>query len=602
MNFRILNAVPSASFLALVLVGVTFFAIHRVRAATPANEQSPLGMNLLQMSYFNAEQPFLNIFKTTGVSRAEPKWWITHSNSTWDTGEQAYLQLDADGYPTTLNASAADPHSPQLFTSVGVLLLRDLPNANAGTGLPYRAGEYVVLYDGQGTLSYGLDAKLLSAKPGRDVIYVIPTSGGGIDLRIAATDPHHTGNYIRNIRVVKDEEERLLKAGQIFRPGFLRLLERFRVIRAMQWLDVDEAGGELTSWSSRPLQTDAGWGSKRGVPVEVVLQLCNAIGSDCWLNVPHKASDDYIARMADLAHSALGTSQKLYIEFSNEVWNPTYDQYNYGAKQGKAVWPGVTATPEDYNRNWYGMRTAQMCDIWKSKWGVDASRVICVLGAQSGNPETATRSLNCPLWNGGPCAKHNINAVAISPYFGFSVPVAWTSQPDGGLNSLFMSMKEQNDPTVPEGGWLAAASRAEAAYHKALADYRLPLIGYEGGQSFVGFPKYEDDSAVVKLYISANRDPRMAGVYTTALQNWRANGGQTWALFGDVCAPSKYGEWGALESFQDTVDPVSKAPPKWQAIQNFISSNPCWWPGCSGHVAAVAGPTPAASGVRPHGN
>src|SRR5450631_2826835 len=160
-------------------------------AATPANTKSPLGINLMEMSYFNPEQPFLNIFKTSGVTRSTPTGWSTHESGTFDTHEQAYLQLDANGYPTTLTASSADPHSPQLFTSVGVLLERELPQANGGTGLPYRAGRYVVLYDGQGTLEYTFDAKLVSSSPGRDVFNVASPSNQGIDLRITATDPNH---------------------------------------------------------------------------------------------------------------------------------------------------------------------------------------------------------------------------------------------------------------------------------------------------------------------------------------------------------------------------------------------------------------------------
>jgi hypothetical protein len=579
-----------------------FWAAHQVPAATPANTQSPLGMNLLQMSYYSAEQPFLNIFKTTGVSQTAPVGWITHTNSTWDTGEEAYLQLDANGYPTSLTANASDPHAPQLFNSVGVLLLRDLPNADAGTALPYRPGRYIVLYDGQGTLSYNFDARLVSASPGRDVIDVTPTSRGGVDLRITATDPNHTGNYLRNIRVVKAEEEPLLKAGQIFRPGFLNLLQRFRILRAVQWLNVDEeAGGRLTNWSSRPRETDAGWGSKRGVPLEAVLQLCNAVGADCWLNAPHQASDDYLTEMALLAHSMLGAGQDVYVEFSNEVWNPSYEQYHYAVRQGRATWPNAGMTPDEYNRNWLGMRTARMCDIWKAVWAADAARVICLLAAHSASVDSATQSLICPLWVGpgnGPCFKHNINAVAIAAYFGFSVPQAWTLQPDGGLGNLFASMTTQNDPSIPAGGWLGAVSRSVAAFRAALAAYKLPLIGYEGGQSFVGFPHYEDGSAIVKLYIAANRDRRMSAVYTAALKEWRANGGQMWVLFGDICAPSKYGEWGALESFLDTVEPLSKAPPKWQAIQSFISSNPCWWAGCAGRVADIVLPTAQRPSVR----
>ena len=109
-------------------------------SATAANAKSPLGINLTQMNYWNPEQPFLNIFKTTGVIRSTPTGWWTHTVNDFKTGEEAYLQLDANGYPTTLTASSADPHSPQLFTSVGVLLERGLPRSNAGTGLPYRAG------------------------------------------------------------------------------------------------------------------------------------------------------------------------------------------------------------------------------------------------------------------------------------------------------------------------------------------------------------------------------------------------------------------------------------------------------------------------------
>jgi hypothetical protein len=587
----------------LGLLALTALTADRTEAATPANASSPLGINLMQVTYYSAEQPFLNVFKTSAVSHSTPAGggWVTQSDSTWDTHEEAYLQLDRDGYPLTLKASAGDPNSPQLFNSVGLLLLRELPRANAGTGSSYRSGRYVVLYDGQGRLSYGLDARLESSSPGRDVIDVLPTEGG-INLRITDTDPHHTGDHVRNIRVVKAEEERLLKEGQVFRPDYLSLLGRFRIVRGMQWLDIDDDGGSLQDWSNRPLPTDGGWASGRGVPVEVLLQLCVAVDADCWLNVPHRASDDYIAQMARLAHVTLRKDQKAYIEFSNEVWNSAFPQHDYAVQQGRIAWPAAGASPFELNRSWYGMRTAQMCDIWKSTWGADAARVVCVLGAQSANPETATKSLDCPLWRGtrqGPCADHHIDAVAIAPYFGGAVPDSWTSQPDGGLARLFTAMTRSNDSSVPEGGWLAEVSHQEAAYRSLLAPYKLELIGYEGGQSLVGHPRYRQGAPVVNLYIAANRDALMGAAYTSALNDWRRNGGHAWVLYGDIAAPSQYGEWGALESFLDTVDPLKQAPPKWQAIQNFISSNPCWWPGCAGPVAPTA--APAATGGRQQG-
>jgi hypothetical protein len=141
---------------------------------------------------------------------------------------------------------------------------------------------------------------------------------------------------------------------------------------------------------------------------------------------------------------------------------------------------------------------------------------------------------------------------------------------------------------------LSSVSAGEAAYKTALAPYNLPFIAYEGGQSLVGIPGYANGSPMVNLFIAANRDSRMLNVYATLFANWKANGGETFAHFGSISGPNQYGEWGALESFQDTVNPLSSAPPKWQAIQNFISSTPCWWTGCVGTIgtASLAIPMP----------
>ncbi len=111
-----------------------------VRAATPFNAQSGMGMNLGAVNYYATEQPFINSF-------ASSERWITHSNSTWDTNEEKYVNLDANGWPITLN-SINEPTTQQ-FNSLGVVFLLGMPNTAKGN---YPAGQYVVLYDGQGTL------------------------------------------------------------------------------------------------------------------------------------------------------------------------------------------------------------------------------------------------------------------------------------------------------------------------------------------------------------------------------------------------------------------------------------------------------------------
>jgi hypothetical protein len=578
-----LGALKTAGSLAVML-----FALGHLQAASAVNARSPVGLNLGAVNYYTAEQPFLNVFKTAGIAASNPAGgWITHTANTWDTREQAYLQLDANGFPTSLTASAADPNKPQLFTQVCALLLRNLPKSNAGSGLPYRAGNYLVLYDGQGTLSYGFDAVLSRRSPGRDVVNVAtPTYEGGFLLCITSTDPDHSGNYLRNIRVVYTTEASLLDAGQTFRPGFLQMLQNFRVLRFMDWGQTNN--NTVSKWSNRSQVADAGYGTPAGVPWEIDLALANAVAADPWLDIPGEADDNYIAQLAILAHSTLKSTSNIYVELSNEVWNDGFAQYQYAVNHGRILWPSAGASQAA--ADWHGMRTAQMCDIWKSAWGNDFSRVHCVLGAQTASPYTATEALNCPLWSGSgnaPCAKHHITDVAIAWYFSFAVPASWSRLTRAQqLDGLFTELNRGGlIPGDYPGGYLKETSDWEAAYAAALKPYNLPIVGYEGGQGFSGIfasPRYAAGSWAVDLYIAANRDPRMRAAYITALNAWKLNGGHIAIQYDDVSAPNQWGEWGALESFGDTTSPLTSAPPKWQGLQNFIDGNPCWWSGCAG--------------------
>jgi hypothetical protein len=534
------------------------------RAATSFNAQSAMGINLGAVSYYTSEQPFINSFLTS-------ERWITHSDATWDTKEEKYLNLDANGWPITLN-SVNEPTAQQ-FNSLGVLFLLGMPDTANGI---YPAGQYIVLYDGQGTLNYGFDAALVRRSQGRDVINVTPTNNG-INLRIVATDPRHTGNYLRNIRVVTAANEAAAKAGQIFNPAFLKLIQNFRALRFMDWFQTN--GSTLASWTDRPIPTHAFFGTSKGVPIEIAVQLSNAVSADAWMNVPVMADDNFIRQMAALVHRQLGSTQKIYVELSNEVWNFSFSQAKYAASKGQALWPTQPSGHGgyEYNRQWYGMRTAQMCDIWRSVWRSDP-RLVCVLGAQMAWSFTATEALNCPYWTqGAPCSGHAIDAVAVAPYMGGAVPSAWPSLPDGGLANLFQSLYSQNDPTVPAGGFMAQDAAWQKDFVKILAPYKLPLLAYEGGQTFANGPT----DALNNLYMAANRDPRMGQAYTRYFQQWKAGGGQLFMYFNDVGIGSKYGSWGALESIMQSTTPLSSAPPKWQAIQNFIAGTPCWWPSCS---------------------
>jgi hypothetical protein len=553
--------VSSTFALALLLAGGS----RTAGAASPANASSPLGMNLNGVSYYSTEQPFLNVFVTNGG-------WVTHSQDTWDTHEEQYLQLDANGYPKTLVAAPSDPHSPQLFDAVGIVVDR------VPAPFLYPAGRYVVLYEGEGTLTYEFDARLISSSRGRDVIEVArPSDNNGIHVQITETDPRHNGSYIRNIRIVPEQELAAFKAGQLFDPAFVQMLSRFRVLRFMDWLNTN--GNTLSSWSSRPVPSYYSW--TPGVPLEVAVALANAVSADAWLNVPAMADDDYVRQMAALVHGKLGPTQKVYLEYSNEVWNNSFPQYDYAVTRGKQAWPNRPSGKNGYewNRNWYGMRSAQICDMWKAAWGPDRNRVICVLAAQAAYGYSATEALDCPYWTAGaPCSGHGIGAVAIAPYFGDrNLSSQWVTQPDGGLASLFGSLAAGGDSGVPDGGWFHETAQWETSYAAIAARYHLPLIGYEGGQGFIS----GSNDPAARLLVAASRDPRMGAAYTQYLQQWKGSGGELLVLFNDIGSFSQYGEWGGLESLMQWKASGARSPPKWAAIQGFIRSTPCWWPQCS---------------------
>ncbi len=109
--------------------------------------------------------------------------WVTQNfggNSPWDTGQLSQVPLRADEYPSQL----------PLNLNVGSLMLRDLRGH-------YEAGTYVVLYDGDGVLTFTMDdvVSVNRVRPGRVELQITPTTGlnNGIFLSILWTNPANPG-------------------------------------------------------------------------------------------------------------------------------------------------------------------------------------------------------------------------------------------------------------------------------------------------------------------------------------------------------------------------------------------------------------------------
>lgn len=580
------NAKPPAGWTLQALSG------PRPQAPIGSNASSTVGTNLGDWNDYSTEQPFLDAFKT---SRA----WITQAPGVWDTNEEAALDLDANGWVRSLPAAA---DTTRRYRSVTTLMLNGASLDGVRQG-----GEYIVLYDGEGTLAYGLGARKNDAasRPGRDVIAVDKNNSGGIQLTLAATDPHHTGNYLRNIRVVAsglvcDDDPlayclaatdtacqrtacRTTEAAlpdRLFHPAFLRTLVYYKALRFMNPMGanvIDNALPQPSQWSDRATPSKARWNGQPGVPAEVVAALSNQMRADPWVNMPHRATDDYIRQFARLTRATLAADRMVYVEYGNEIWNTAFSAGTWVEQQGMAAWPDTPDSPYTKRINWYGKRTAEMCDLWKSEWAGAENRVVCVLAAQAANPWTATAALDCELWSQAPCQNHGIGAVAMAPYFGHYLGYFenadsvddWFGDADGGLSKLFAELQAGGQIAGgPQGGALALANQWTTAYARLARQRGLKLLAYEGGQHLVGAGGQLNNQNLTNLFVAANRDARMGAAYSRLLQGWKTAGGDLFMHFMSAGQPGRYGSWGALENMWQPGSPKS------EALIRFILANP----------------------------
>jgi hypothetical protein len=551
-----------------VLVGNVAIATNQKPGTSYPNASSPLGINLAGVTYYSTELPFLDAFKSSGSWLTQCQKKDPDCTNSWNTKEGKLLDLDRHGWVKSLPA----PEDSPVYTRVSTLLFRDMKDR-------YPSGKYVVLYDGKGTIEYGFAAKKIKSTPGRDAIQVDAGKNNGILISITSTDPQKNGNYIRNIRVVKAEDEKQL-AKQTFNPKFIEKIKNFRAIRFMDWMNTNKS--KQKTWSDRPLPEMASYQGK-GVPIEVMVSLSNRIKADPWFNMPHMADDEYIANFAKQVKSTLDPQLKIYVEYSNEVWNGQFPQYKWVAQQAAKQWPASEYKENDYTKvaNWHGKRTAQICNIWKQAFGDSSDRIVCVLGIQAASEWQAKHALDCPLWKEKPCYQQGIDAMAIAPYFAGGLGSSKTeSQVEKWtLDQLFEELKQ---------GGVLTAKKPKGAVDKSfdimkknfrLAQKRnLRMLAYEGGQHLVGVKKVVGNQAITDLFTAANKDPRMYDLYTDYLNKWKSSGGELLMQFSSAGSYGKWGSWGALEYINQNDSP------KYKALIDFQNNNLCWWEGCTKEI------------------
>ena len=541
-----------------VLLLVLSFLLNATAMAGP-NSRSPFGINSNEVMDDDASIPFIDIFKTS-LPFEEARPWLTKGK----------IVYDKDGWPKNLNGG-----------QVGTRFLYKLPRHTVPEG------NYTVLYDGEGILTYSDDAKLIHREKGKDIIRI--TAGKDKEYRVKLIIKHsNPANYLRNIRVLlpggicaNNPFKRVNSARQcrsrylsfedhhknlIFNPDYLNYMKDFKVIRFMNMSGITR--NPLSTWDKRPKVNNATWAGKQGVrgaPIEIMVALANKLNADPWFNMPHKANNDFIRRYAQYVKNNLKPGLKAYVEYTNEAWNTIFTQAHYVKDQGERL--GLDEDRDKGGYKYFSLRSVQIFDMWEQTFG-GTDRLVRVMGSWV----AWTRSSEMLLSYRN--AYKKTDAIAIAPYFQPNFDSAKKARSVAQLFQLIYNPKQKH--SIPKVlGYIH--KNAEMA-----KKFGVDMIAYEGGQHFVDWKSRNVNSHPTKLMIAANRNWRMAKAYSDFMRGWKNNGGK---LFVNFSAPRTYqwfGSWGTKEYI---TQPISEAP-KHRAILQFSRSNPCWWPSCSSPIIA----------------
>lgn len=209
----------------------------------------------------------------------------------------------------------------------------------------------------------------------------------------------------KGIRVIRPRYTAEQATSQVFTTEYLDLLKNLNVgcIRLMDALRTNSSectdnwcDPAATLWSVRGI----------GAPLEPLVLLANQLDADVWMNVPHKATDAYVRKAAELLLARLGPRKRVYLEYSNEAWNTGagFSQSEYMKDQGAAA--GLTA------RQFYAKRAAEVAAVFLDVWKDQAWRVVPILAGATNDSGVLTDGLKYLAGKPNP-----FRALSVAGYF-----------------------------------------------------------------------------------------------------------------------------------------------------------------------------------------
>lgn len=526
----------------------------------PSVAAPQVGTNIGPITYYTTAMPLIDVMK--GSSRFLPQ-----RSGQWDTGET--LGLDQNGWVNSVPVNGKGEPA-----KLGVTVLADNEDAAPANT------RYVVLYDGAGTINGMLGTTTVKSERGR--VTVRSSDSGSLHLKLEP-DTSTSSSYLRNIRVVREDQLSAYQSGQMFNPEFLARLRGFNVVRFMDFMETNQIyrrdgtvmssrktadllGVEQLRWADRPKTVNARW--SRGAPVEAMVQLANELDADPWFTMPINASDEYVRSFASYVRQNLEPELKVHVELSNEVWNWSFPQAHYAKAYAEQRF-GKGA----HYMEWYGVRSAEVGAIWNQAFGEpvtgtgDPGRVRVVYSTQFAHKGLELPGLKTEDWKDSQGRQRKaadyFDEYAVASYY------------DGGMHSNSNASEVMSWWRLADGGYKKAIEALWAGferdqvtlfpYHGTQAQsFGLDLVTYEAGYGELTPYEQHDNDQYTDFLIKLQRRSEIYDLDMANAEALAAAGGTLFVNYGIIGEPSKWGSWNALESVKQ------ETSPRYRALQEMI--------------------------------
>jgi len=502
----------------------------------------PIGMNIPGLSYYSTCLTFTDAMKMSSDM-------MSTSAGSWDSQLINEFTRDADGYPTVV---------PKLTSDAKQSTVRFLLN-------DFYTGRYVLTFSGAGTISIsGVPATKVNNNK-----YYIDFDGAGQNVWIDILTST-SGNYLKNFKLLPLIYENSATY-PTFNPKFLQGLTTFHAFRFMDWINTN--GSTQSVWADRVTKTYYTQAGGRGASYDYAIELCNELDADAWVCIPHAADDNFMTQAARLWRDGLRTNRKVYLEYSNEIWNWMFTQAGfcinnapghpnaYVSADLAAIGPMNDMHPE---KDAYMM--ARTFRLWKAEFaGANADRMVRAAAVQHGWPDNTRRILNYLFDVDG----QGCDVVSPGGYFNFHQADhdLWVTQ------CASVTASQVCDGTLAgydanEGSW----TDETAAFVNARG---LGYVCYEAGQHMQ--PWQQSDWCYNQAVYDAQIHPKMYDLYLknfTKLTDPSVNCSLYMAFAYMGARQSKYGSWGHLENMSQVGNPggYMTIAPKFQALLDCNTS------------------------------